>query len=206
MRNNSVMANETTLDENGHAVSSGWITVYHVDASTREYLGNSQEYLLVGTGIPADSYADTPELPGTGQALCRTTDGQQWEYVPDYRGATAYHTETREPFTVASLGELPAFATLLAPSSEFDVWSGKEWVTDKDVQKQAEIIAAQRDQGLRLETATTRIQMLGDAVELNMATDDEVATLNAWKAYRVLLNRVDVNAAPDIDWPEAPAV
>ncbi|HAV1681054.1 TPA: tail fiber assembly protein, partial [Enterobacter hormaechei subsp. steigerwaltii] len=27
----------------------------------------------------------------------------------------------------------------------------------------------------------------------------------AWKKYRVLLNRVDTETAPDIEWPELPA-
>ncbi|OKP26694.1 tail fiber assembly protein [Serratia fonticola] len=26
----------------------------------------------------------------------------------------------------------------------------------------------------------------------------------AWKHYRVLINRVDAEAAPDIDWPPVP--
>ncbi|HAL6907736.1 TPA: tail fiber assembly protein, partial [Escherichia coli] len=28
----------------------------------------------------------------------------------------------------------------------------------------------------------------------------------AWKKYRVLLNRVDTSTAPDIEWPEIPEV
>ncbi|EFH3380727.1 hypothetical protein GQ684_08015 [Escherichia coli] len=28
--------------------------------------------------------------------------------------------------------------------------------------------------------------------------------LEAWKKYRVLLNRVDTLVAPDIEWPAAP--
>ncbi|ELJ6731449.1 tail fiber assembly protein, partial [Escherichia coli] len=28
--------------------------------------------------------------------------------------------------------------------------------------------------------------------------------LEAWKKYRVLLNRVDTSVAPDIEWPAAP--
>ncbi|KIE64605.1 tail fiber assembly protein [Escherichia coli] len=30
--------------------------------------------------------------------------------------------------------------------------------------------------------------------------------LEAWKKYRVLLNRVDTSTAPDIEWPEIPEV
>ncbi|MDU7134954.1 MAG: tail fiber assembly protein, partial [Enterobacteriaceae bacterium] len=42
------------------------------------------------------------------------------------------------------------------------------------------------------------------AVDLDMATATESAALLAWKKYRVLVNRVDVMLAPDIDWPEQP--
>ena len=52
--------------------------------------------------------------------------------------------------------------------------------------------------------ASQQISILQDAVDLDMATDEEKATLLVWKKYRVLLNRVDPNLAPDIDWPAHP--
>ncbi|EFU5240013.1 tail fiber assembly protein, partial [Salmonella enterica] len=42
---------------------------------------------------------------------------------------------------------------------------------------------------------------LQDAVDLEEATDEEKARLNAWKKYRVLVNRVDTSKP---EWPEAP--
>lgn len=53
--------------------------------------------------------------------------------------------------------------------------------------------------------ATNAIAPLEDAVDLDMATDDEKAQLTAWKKFRVLLNRVDTSSAPNIDWPTPPA-
>ncbi|MGG2140372.1 tail fiber assembly protein [Symbiopectobacterium sp. RP] len=44
---------------------------------------------------------------------------------------------------------------------------------------------------------------LQDAVDLDMATDEEKAALTEWQKYVVLLSRVDVNAT-DIEWPEQP--
>ncbi|HDW0493041.1 TPA: tail fiber assembly protein, partial [Escherichia coli] len=32
------------------------------------------------------------------------------------------------------------------------------------------------------------------------ATEEETPLLEAWKKYRVLLNRVDTSVAPDIEW------
>ncbi len=40
-----------------------------------------------------------------------------------------------------------------------------------------------------------------DAADLEIATEEETSLLEAWKKYRVLLNRVDTSTAPDIEWP-----
>ncbi len=53
-------------------------------------------------------------------------------------------------------------------------------------------------------TADSTIEPLADAVELGIATDEEIASLKAWKTYRVLLNRVDPNDAQNITWPDVP--
>lgn len=45
---------------------------------------------------------------------------------------------------------------------------------------------------------------LQDAVDLDIATTEEKELLLAWKKYRVLLNRIAVKEAPDIDWPNTP--
>lgn len=63
--------------------------------------------------------------------------------------------------------------------------------------------AEQQKQSLLAE-ANNAIAPLQDAVDLDMATDEEIAQLTAWKKYRVLLNRVDTSTAPDIDWPQKP--
>ncbi|MCZ9075222.1 tail fiber assembly protein, partial [Escherichia albertii] len=46
------------------------------------------------------------------------------------------------------------------------------------------------------------IATLQDAVDLDMATEEEKLSLTKWKKYRVLLNRVQPENAPDIEWPE----
>lgn len=52
--------------------------------------------------------------------------------------------------------------------------------------------------------ASEKIAPLQDAIDLNIATDKELVQLNAWKQYRVDLNRIDTANAPDINWPEKP--
>lgn len=50
--------------------------------------------------------------------------------------------------------------------------------------------------------ADDEIEWRQDAVDADIATEEEIAALAAWKKYRVLLMRVDT-AAPV--WPTAPA-
>lgn len=56
-----------------------------------------------------------------------------------------------------------------------------------------------------LSEAGKQISILQDAVDLDMATEEEKKKLLALKKFRVLLNRVDTGTAPDITWPEYPA-
>ncbi|AXG47987.1 tail fiber assembly protein [Photorhabdus laumondii] len=52
--------------------------------------------------------------------------------------------------------------------------------------------------------ASQQIAPLQDAVDLRIATKEEEAALLVWKKYRVMLNRIDISLAPDIEWPEQP--
>ncbi|WP_443698258.1 tail fiber assembly protein [Pseudomonas sp.] len=55
--------------------------------------------------------------------------------------------------------------------------------------------------------ADTAIAPLQDAVDIDDATDAEVALLKAWKKYRVALNRLpdQPGYSAIIDWPVIPA-
>ncbi|EFO4657795.1 tail fiber assembly protein [Escherichia coli] len=41
---------------------------------------------------------------------------------------------------------------------------------------------------------------------MEIATEVETSLLEAWKKYRVLLNRVDTSTAPDVEWPVIPVM
>ena len=85
--------------------------------------------------------------------------------------------------------------------------TSKTWaMTDAAVaQKSADLIAeAELRRTTSLSAAGTAISPLQDAVELDMATDEEKSRYDAWRKYRVLLMRVDTSLAPDINWPEPP--
>ncbi|HEA1390074.1 TPA: tail fiber assembly protein, partial [Escherichia coli] len=50
-----------------------------------------------------------------------------------------------------------------------------------------------------------KISTLQDAIDMDIATDEEIEMLTKLKRYRVLLNRVDTSVDADISWPEMPA-
>ncbi|MCW7548509.1 tail fiber assembly protein [Photorhabdus sp. APURE] len=52
--------------------------------------------------------------------------------------------------------------------------------------------------------ASQQIAPLQDAVDLGIATKEEEMALSVWKKYRVMLNRVNISQASDIEWPEQP--
>ncbi|MEQ9865495.1 tail fiber assembly protein [Pectobacterium aroidearum] len=194
MKNYSIEVNSAKINESGFSIQAGWITIYQVHPVTREYIGANYEYLPIGVGVPAGSYIDVPELPLVGLALRRSVDGKQWEHVSDYRDQTVYNTETRQPQKITDIGALQDNQTLLVPTSEFDKWEDGKWVTDLEAQRQALIENKKVELNTKLSQASERIQVLSDAVELNLATEEEKNELKVWKTYRLQLSRVDVNS------------
>lgn len=83
--------------------------------------------------------------------------------------------------------------------------NGPQWADIPPPSTDELIFIANNEKSIQLATANSKVAMLIDAVELDMATDEEVAQLKAWKVYRVLLTRVDTSTAPDIEWPQIPS-
>ncbi|CND92883.1 tail fiber assembly protein [Yersinia kristensenii] len=201
----SLDISKAKLGENGLAVQAGWIAVYSASRETREYIGVNNEYIALGVSLPADGYSDAPTLPGEDdKAVRRNVAGTAWEIVPDLRGKIAYDIKTGYSDTVTAIGELPDTLTLLAPQTVYDEWSGRKWVTDKVAQQAAAISTAETTKAELLNEATARIAPLQDTVDTELATGDDKEQLTAWKIYRVLLSRIDLSTAPDINWPVAP--
>ncbi|MEY0594852.1 tail fiber assembly protein [Providencia manganoxydans] len=128
---------------------------------------------------------------------------------------TVYH-ETLGEFNYAKSAYLPLkseFDNIL--SVFFDIREHLKTVkkmTPKEVEahlnppisKEQLIAEAEQKKQSLLAEANNVIAPLQDAVDLGMATDEEKASLQEWKKYRVLLNRVDTPTAPNIEWPEKP--
>ncbi|PHM27486.1 tail fiber assembly protein [Xenorhabdus budapestensis] len=191
------------FNDKGLAIIAGWAEVYICDPMTREYIHASWDNVPFGGSVVGGAYRDKPDLPTESAiAVIRSEDEKSWVYVADHRGKQAYNTDNRQPVEIDFLGDLPPSLTLSEPKTDFDVWDGKNWVTDTDAQKVALIAHAEYEKAQRLKEANNTLTYLQDAVDVELASDEEIAALQAWKKYRVLLNRVNTSKAPDIHWPE----
>lgn len=195
---------QTAVLENGFAVTAGEIVVFNYDNQTCAYLSQSTEYLPVGVSIPANACTDKPLTAKSGYVVCRNNKLNGWEYLADHRGETVWNIKTGAKIQISAPGDYPVDTTLYEPATPYDKWNGERWVTDEAAQKAAEVAAANATKAAFMKSASEQIEPLQDAVDLDMATDDEKARFDAWRKYRVLLTRVDTSTAPAITWPEAP--
>lgn len=190
------------FDEKGHAVSEGIAHVYHFNSVTGEYLGASDETIPEGVSIPGSSTLIAPGESVTDHVWVFLSGA--WELKEDHRGQTYYSTKDQSSIVVSHIGTIATEYVNLVPGSRFDVWDGSLWVIDKAAEQQAVIESINTEKAQRLQRATDTINLLQDAVDLDMATDKEKMQLTEWRKYRVLLTRVDSSTAPDIEWPDKP--
>lgn len=101
------------LDEKNIAISEGDITVYNYSSLTGEYVGNENEYLIVGLGIPGNSTIIAPPPEEEGKAI--TWNGIEWIYIEDHRGETVY-TASGNEIIIKELGPYPEGSTTTKPS------------------------------------------------------------------------------------------
>lgn len=157
--------------------------------------------------VPACAVLGKPEASARpGHVMRLADDGKSWEEVEDHRGKTVYSVETGEAQVWEVLGAIPTTHTLHEPG-EYDQWSGDEWVEDEAAKARALQANATLKKQLLNQLATDTITRLNYAVELDMATPEEVSEVKAWKVYLVLLGRLDVSqSVPETaDWPTCPA-
>ena len=190
------------FDKNGFVIVDGWALIYNTDVQTGEFINATYEYVAEGVGLPDHVCLDAPKNVKDNQAIVR--NGQKWTYPKDFRGQKVYSITTGAEITVNQIGDIPDDYTLLKPTSEFDSWDGEKWVLDTEKQHQHDVDVATSQKKQLLSETNAQIEYLQDAADAEMATDAEVALLAALKKYRVLLNRIDVNQAPDIEWPVKP--
>lgn len=136
------------FDENGLAKEPGNIRCFYFDSVTGEYTGWSDEYINIGVSMPGNSTDIEPSETEKGKVSLFT--GVQWRQEEDHRGEIVYSTIDGLPLTINYIGALRVNHTNAAPTTPFDIWNGKEWVTDTTVEHAAGVAAleAEKKQGL----------------------------------------------------------
>ena len=142
--------------------------------------------------------------------------GQDWYKLRDekWQGESCFIAVGADGF-ISTWADNPNFLTLSEGVSVYEIspetlpedisdhpYSYENGGFVKFVQPAIEVAAQQKS--TLLSQAAAAIAPLQDAVDVDDATDEELASLKAWKKYRVALNRLDLAAAPDIDWPAVP--
>lgn len=194
------------FDKNGLATKAGELRVFYFSHDTKEYTGWSDEYIHIGVSMPGYSTDIDPGGEIAGQVAVFTGSG--WNQEDDHRGELMYSTENATASTVDYIGPIHEGYTTIAPSTPYDKWDGREWVTDTAAQHAADIATADADKQARIIQANNYMdskQWPGKAT-LGRLTDTEKAQYNLWLDYLDELETVDTSSTPDIDWPIPPEV
>ncbi|WP_226571235.1 tail fiber assembly protein [Mangrovibacter yixingensis] len=191
------------LDKTKITTVAGNITVYNFSEQTGEFTGSSDEYLLIGVGLPAHSTDIAPGALDAGYVSVFT--GTKWEQKEDHRGQTVWSTTSRAESVIDYIGAIKDGFTSISPLSEYDNWDGSSWVTDTDKQHAAEVSAAEQTRQQLIDTAMASINVIQLKLQAGRTlTDTETTKLNAMLDYIDTVNGVDTSTAPDITWPDAP--
>ncbi|HFL6513782.1 TPA: tail fiber assembly protein [Salmonella enterica] len=179
------------------------VRVYNLRADTNEFIGAGDAWIAPHTGLPSNcTDIAPPDIPASHIAVF-DPETETWSLQEDHRGETVYDTTTGNQVYISEPGPLPENVTSVSPGGEYQKWDGKAkvWVKDEAAEKAAQLRQAEETKNRLLQIASEKIAPLQDAVDLDIATDDEKAQLDEWKKYRVLVNRVDTS---NPDWPEQP--
>lgn len=187
------------------------LVIYHADPVTGEYIGFGvadpdpleQDRWL----IPAGATAEKPPTAGDGYVAAYTPNGDgTWTLLLDLRGIV-YSTKNGEASQWDRLGPLPDELTKDPRPSIYHIWLGGKWVLDKDAESKGQVADATDKRDDLLRVAALRIAPLQDAIDLDEASDEDIANLRKWKQYRVSLNKIESQQGfpARIDWPSMPA-
>ncbi|EIO9269216.1 tail fiber assembly protein [Salmonella enterica] len=177
------------------------IKIFNLRSDTNEFIGAGDAYIPPHTGLPANcTDIAPPDIPASHIAVF-DAETETWSLKEDHRGETVYDTTTGNQMYISDPGPLPENVTSVSPDGEYQKWDGKAWVKDEAAETAARLREAEGTKSRLLQMAAEKIAPLQDAVDLEIATDDEKVQLEEWKKYRVLVNRVDTT---NPDWPDVP--
>lgn len=172
--------------------SFGKFTPYTPDTTDRPKVIDGQNVLFLQDDKGNDWY-DVIELFDESKTL-------KIGYDDDGRVRT-FTTNIHALFPVnLSVVELPA------TKANLRVTLGDDWFyKDGKLQQIRDYLAdAETERNSRMNEATARINWLEDAQKDGDISAEEAAELAKLRAYRTALRRLDLSAAPKINWPDAP--
>ncbi|EEX3304632.1 tail fiber assembly protein [Escherichia coli] len=188
------------FDDNGLAVESGDIRCFYYDAETGEYTGWSDEYIHPGVSMPGNSTDINPGEAEAGKVYLFT--GSRWRLEEDHRGVTVYSVEDKQESDVDYIGPIRDGFVTVAPTSLFDEWDGKTWVTDTDAQQADAIAEAELQRQQLIDAAMQSISVIQLKLQAGRELSDaEKNKLNATLDYIDAVTATDTATAPDIKWP-----
>jgi hypothetical protein len=195
-----------TWGEDGFSSESGWAFAHCINQSTGELLYSQDVWVSVGTSLPAGAFLDPPPPNESGKVVVRQNG--VWALVDDLRGATAYNKQTKQSEVICTFGLLPSELTLIAPASQFDVWSEETgcWVKDFLAEQDWLTQQATYQRSALLGEAGNEIAALLDALDPEVISDPDDAVqakLLEWKRYRAELATIDCTTHP-VQWPAKP--
>ncbi|EGI4538014.1 hypothetical protein IGF26_000074 [Escherichia coli] len=86
----------------------------------------------------------------------------------------------------------------------YDSAAAIKWYAERDAEIENEKLRREVEELRQASETDLQPGTIQDAADLEIATEEEISLLEAWKKYRVLLNRVDTSTAQDIEWPALP--
>ncbi len=186
--------------------------IYQASPVTGEYVGRSTadpSPLEPGVWL-IPSMATMQEPPQTEEgfvAVLSTGAGDDWAVIEDDRGLV-YDTGTGRESLWEHLGPLPESLTKHPRPGRFHVWAGAEWQLDVTAEQAALKSEVLNECDMRLSETATRIAPLQYAVDLDMATEADLANLESWKRYSVSLSRINQQPGfpQSVDWPAVPSI
>ena len=190
------------FDKNGYATESHVVMVHGFDPVSGEYLQAYNVRIMAGTGVPGFTTLTPPQAVKAGFA--RVFSGGKWVYVEDLRGTIVYSTEDASASVVNYLGKIAAGFVTVAPSSQFDSWNGKKWVTDTAARQAYEVAQAEAQRLALLDNADAIMRDWRDELALGAISDSDRVKLLAWLDYKKQLKALDTTQSPPLVWPDAP--
>ncbi len=154
------------------------IKIYNLLVGTNEFIGEGDAYIPPHTGLPANSTDIAPPDIPAGFVAVFNSDESSWHLVEDHRGKTVYDVASGDALFISELGPLPENVTVVTGRgiSEVERHSPGERCRSR---KTVPDPGGGRNKNSLMQVASEHIAPLQDAVDLEIATEEENSLLAA---------------------------